>query len=231
VVPLRRAALRGTQAGLGLELERHGPLGDRKLAQTVYARALDAHHRAQGGGSGVDVAASTFGGTLAFYRDERATRVEAVDLPKTLHVAVWTSGVSSSTPELLSRVRALQQSDPARHAELMSTQGSAARAALDALRRRDPAAFLQAIAEQTDCLWHLGEASGSTIVTASCRELQDRAAREHAAVIPSGAGGGDLLLFFGTKPPTAELLARAEQLGHDRLDVALGARGVHWVRP
>jgi phosphomevalonate kinase len=215
-------------ASLGaVELERRGPLSDRALAQAVYERALDAHRRAQGGGSGVDVAASTFGGTLAFYREGDATRVVPMELPSDLFIEVWVSGVSASTPELLSRVRRLRDRDPARHTELMDAQAEAAGEALAALARRDVAALIQALARQLECLGGLGDASGAGIVTPSCRELGVMAEQERAAVIPSGAGGGDLLLFFGTQPASPELAARAHETGHERLELGLGARGLH----
>jgi phosphomevalonate kinase len=210
-----------------IELERRGPLSDRALAEAVYEPALDAHYRAQGGGSGVDVAASTFGGTLAFYRYGHATRIVPLLLPGDLRVEVWACGISSSTPEMLSRVRRLHDRDPVRHDELMSAQASVAEAALTALEKDDMAAFIRALAGQLDCLQRLGEASGANIVTAGCRELHSRAERENAAVIPSGAGGGDVLLFFGTKPASAELLARVRETGHERLELGLEARGVH----
>lgn len=210
-----------------IELERRGPLDDSALAEAVYGPALEAHRCAQGGGSGVDVAASTFGGTLAFRRDEDATRVAPIALPRELHIEVWASGVSSSTPELLARVRALRMRDPARHAELIGAQASAAEAALVALEDRSVPALVRALARQLDALQSLGDASGAGIVTPSCRELHDSAARNSGAVIPSGAGGGDLLLFFGPTPPSAELRARAAASGHARLDLNLGARGVH----
>jgi phosphomevalonate kinase len=210
-----------------VELERRGPLSDRALAEAVYERALDAHRRAQGGGSGVDVAASTFGGTLAFSREGEATRIVPLEPPSTLFVEVWASGVSASTPELLARVRGLRDRDPARHAALMGAQAQAARDALAAWQRRDIAALVEALARQLDCLGRLGDASGAGIVTPTCRELHERALREQGAVIPSGAGGGDLLLFFGARPASAELVSRARDTGHERLQLGLGARGVH----
>ncbi|MBN1606751.1 MAG: hypothetical protein JW940_08960 [Polyangiaceae bacterium] len=214
-----------------VELERRGPLSDRALAQAVYERALSAHRRAQGGGSGVDVAASTFGGTLAFYRDADTTRVVPLELPGDLFIEVWVSGVSASTPELLSRVGGLRDRDPVLHAELIGAQARAAEQALAAFGRRDVTALVRALARQLECLGRLGDASGAGIVTSGCRELCARAEQQDAAVIPSGAGGGDLLLFFGARPASAELVARALDTGHERLELGLGARGVHCEMP
>src|SRR5262245_37809403 len=45
-----------------------GPLSDDALAAQVFEPALAAHRAAQGGGSGIDVAASTYGGVLIAQR-------------------------------------------------------------------------------------------------------------------------------------------------------------------
>jgi phosphomevalonate kinase len=215
-------------ASLGaVELEQRGALSDGALAEAVYERALAAHRCAQGGGSGVDVAASTFGGTLAFYREGDSTRVVPLELPSHLFIEVWASSISASTPELLSRVRSLRDREPAVHAELMGAQARAAREALNAFEQRDVPALVQALVRQLDCLGRLGDASGADIVTPGCRELCERARQQRAAVLPSGAGGGDLLLFFGAEPASPELVARAQQTGHERLELGLGARGLH----
>ena len=74
-----------------LALER-GPLADLELASAVFPRAVRAHAEAQGGGSGVDVAASAFGGTIAFRRGGERPEALAVKLPAELVFEVWWSG-------------------------------------------------------------------------------------------------------------------------------------------
>jgi len=87
---------------------------DGELAERVFPRALEAHRKAQGGGSGVDVAASAFGGTLCFQRAQgQPELIEPLDVPDELVIEAWWSGQPASTPELLARVAELKQLLPA----------------------------------------------------------------------------------------------------------------------
>ena len=63
-----------------------GPLSDLELATAVFPNALRAHALAQGGGSGVDVAAAAFGGTIVFRRGGERPEALATKLPPELTV-------------------------------------------------------------------------------------------------------------------------------------------------
>ena len=56
--------------------------------------------------------------------------------------------------------------------------------------------------------------------------LSDIAEQQGAAVLPAGAGGGDIALYVGTRPSDF-MIDEIAQLGHMRLPIALGANGVH----
>ena len=58
-------------------------------------------------------------------------------------------------------------------------------------------------------------------------ELDRAAQAAGAAVLPSGAGGGDVVLIVGEEPPDADLESSARRLGLVPLSLTLGARGVH----
>jgi mevalonate kinase len=81
--------------------------------------------------------------------------------------------------------------------------------------------------EQASWLATLGELAEIPIFTDAVTQLRELARREGAVVMPSGAGGGDLALFFGHQPPSQSLLRSAAQWGVTRLPVRIGARGVH----
>ncbi len=206
-----------------IALDERGPLDHAALSDAVLEPALAAHAKAQGGGSGIDVAASCRGGTLVATRSERL-ELRAVELPPSLHIEVWAAGKPASTAELLGRVRAL---DAARYRALITPQRHASEQAVEALDRNDAAAFVAALAVQCGALAQLGDAAGAPIVTTEVRRLAEHAFRERAAVLPSGAGGGDVALFAGLAPPSAALSALARELGQQRLDLSLGAPGVH----
>jgi phosphomevalonate kinase len=90
--------------------------------------------------------------------------------------------------------------------------------------------LFEALHAQRRGLARLGDAAGAPIVTPSVAKLGEHASRQSAVVLPSGAGGGDITLFVGPEPPSAELLALRDRLGHERLDLRLEARGVQCIR-
>ncbi len=214
-----------------LELEARGPLADETLGALVFERALRAHRAAQGGGTGIDVAASCHGGTIVAERRGGLLTVTRAALPAQLHLEIWKAGQPASTPALLARVEELRSRAPERHRELLDAQGSAARAGAQALRNDHAADLVAALDAQCVCLERLGTASGVAIVTESVRTLRTVASREGATVLPSGAGGGDIALFAGLCPPTPELRALATREGLTRLELEQEARGVHHVDP
>jgi hypothetical protein len=89
--------------------------------------------------------------------------------------------------------------------------------------------LVAALAGQGRTLDALGDAAGIPIVIPELKVLLPLAAAENAALLPAGAGGGDIALFAGHAPPSAALLAAAKQQGHFPLSVKFGAPGVHFV--
>ena len=212
-----------------LELEARGALDDSTLCGLVLERALRAHRSAQGGGTGIDVAAACHGGTIVAERRRGMLAVTRSALPDALHLEVWAAGHPASTPALLEQVERLSQRTPERYRQLLEAQSAAARAGALALERGSAPALVASLRDQCRCLDELGEASEAAIVTAGVRTLNEAAQREGAAVLPSGAGGGDVALFAGLAPPSQKLRAMANHHGHLPLALRLEARGVHHV--
>ncbi len=210
-------------ASLGAASAREG-LDDGALRQLVFEPALAAHRAAQGGGSGIDVAASTFGGVICARRADGGLLHVAHALPSDLVITVFWSGVAASTPSLVGAVRALASNDPRAHATLLGALASAAEAARSAAH---PEAFIAALRAQFEGLHALGEAAGAPIVPDAMHRLAEFAGEEGAAFGPSGAGGGDVALHVATRQPSARFQVAAAAAGIDRLDVTLGARGLH----
>ena len=206
---------------------KHGALGDSELVERVFAPALAAHARAQGGGSGVDVAAAAYGGTLCYRRTAHAPVVARVTLPRAVVIETWWSGEPATTSELVGRVHGLRARDPETFATLLGAQADAARRAERAVLAGDAPGFVSALHGQRAALAALGRAAGADIVTAAAARLA--AAASPAAVLPAGAGGGDVLLHVGLEPSTADFHAVAAELGHRLVPLGLHARGVHAV--
>ncbi len=213
-------------ASIGAELAAAEPTPptEHALRSTVFPLALAAHREAQRGGSGVDVAASVFGGVLlARLEDGGALTAAPHALPFGTIVEVFASPVSAVTRELLARVRALAAQSPARHRACLDAAAAGARAAVEA---RSVAAFVLAVSSQTDALSALGEAAGAPIVTGEVSALRPEAAAEGATFAPSGAGGGDVAIFVGRAPSSDRFRALAAARGLTRVDAAVGASGL-----
>lgn len=199
-----------------------------QLRQAIHGRALRAHRAAQGGGSGVDVATSVWGGTLVVRLSaEDALEVQSLELPPGLIVEAWASGVAASTPSLLGKVAALKERAPREHAAIMAGLKTAAERAAGALAQRGTRALMVEIEAQRRGLGELGRAAGANIITDAVERLAAFAQAADGVVIPSGAGGGDIVLWIAEQPSSRGFRELAAALDHHLVPLQLHARGVH----
>jgi phosphomevalonate kinase len=200
---------------------------DETLRQAIEAPALLAHRLAQGGGSGIDVVASTRGGTLIARRSAPdLLELRAVELPISLHVEAWASGVSASTPELLRAVARFRGERRREYDELMGSLSAAAARAASALSGAHCDRFITELCIQRELLSRLGSASGVPIITPEVHELAEWARPRGAAVLPSGAGGGDIVLWVASEPSPVAFRELCASLAHRYIPLELHARGV-----
>jgi phosphomevalonate kinase len=204
---------------------------DEDLRQALFGTALAAHQQAQGGGSGIDVAASTWGGTLLARRSaDGRLEVEPLVLPRTLVVEAWASAVAASTAEFLQAVARFRARAPAEHAALFGALRAAAERASDALRSGQTPDLIAELELQRAGFVALGQAAAIPIVTPEAERLS-RAAGAGAVVLPSGAGGGDIVLWVSNRPSPREFRDLAASLDHHLLPLTIHARGVHRCSP
>jgi phosphomevalonate kinase len=205
-----------------------GQTSDAELQRRVLARAQAAHRAAQGGGSGVDVAASCLGGTLLYrwQREQAHASSRSVTLPPELCVEVWSCPTSASTRDLLAAVARLGEQSPHVHARWLGDQAAAAVTAAGSLERQEAGVFIAALRDQQRALAGLGHAAGVPIVTPELSALAAHAEGEGGALLPAGAGGGDIAIFVGTAASTPALRAALENRAHRRLALDLAAPGV-----
>lgn len=201
----------------------------REPREALFRSCLTAHRAAQAGGSGIDVAAATFGGTLCYQLREGRATYRSVTLPAGLVLEVWSCREAADTREFLQRVEQLAERDPAAHQQLMSELERAANLAVQACERADAPRMLEAWRLQAEGLLQLGKAAAIPIFTPPLRALSRTAAQQGAVVMPAGAGGGDIALYVGPTPPSAALCDERDALGLEPLPVQLGARGVHRI--
>ena len=210
-------------AALGLDRAKKGDdLDDASVRREIFERAREVHGLVQGGGSGVDVAASTYGGVLHY----TIGSVEPVKLPRGVSITAFFSGTSARTSVLRERVDALKARDPNEHGARMSLLRELAKGAYRAVRSGDAVTFVAAVASTGEGLTALGAAADAPIVPPAFVELGARAKAEDAAFIPSGAGGGDVGIFVGPEP-SAAFTAAARAAGMKLLTLAIERRGVH----
>ncbi len=199
-------------------------------AGSLLEPLVEAHRGLQGGrGSGVDVAASLFGGVLRYELDVEVGRPRAapLSLPPGLHLRfVWT-GRAASTAGFLARLhRALAREMRATRSRLEELGVLSARGIdhLAGTRVRD---FLDTVRAFDDAMDALGDLLGAPILSPEHRRLRELASEAGVAYKPSGAGGGDFGVAFGQDPDDLErFTGAAAREGFPALPLHGDPRGV-----
>jgi phosphomevalonate kinase len=178
-------------------------------ASALFALARPVHRQVQGSGSGIDVAASAYGGLLRYVED----RPEPLPAPTWSPTIVW-SGASARTGPRVERYRAWtdRASFVARTTELVAAFAEAPVPALRRARR-----LLEAMAT----------AAGVDYRTPALDRIADLAEAHGGAAKPSGAGGGDIAIAIIPDPDARVAFVRAcadEGLVEVPVDLAPGAQ-------
>jgi phosphomevalonate kinase len=217
-------------ASLGARaLERGEDLRSPLVRERIVRAARAAHARAQSGGSGVDVAASVYGGVLRYAVDaDDQVAVSTLALPAGLLLAAYDSGTSARTSDMLARVRRLR----VRGAHpIFAVLRAVAADAVDAVEHGDAGAFVKSARAFGNALSALGAAADAPIVPPRFEELAFLAERERAAFLPSGAGGGDVAVWIGTAAPSAVFGSRAEALSMRPMALSIDRGGLRPESP
>ncbi|MEI7895333.1 MAG: hypothetical protein WCI05_19710 [Myxococcales bacterium] len=214
-------------SSLGLREARRGAdLASPDTRRLIFDTARKAHAQVQGGGSGVDIAASVYGGLLRYTLNQGHGEVTPLGFPEELSLAVFWTGASARTSELRGRVDALRVRDPAIYRARMGALVQAAHGGADAMVKADAEAFVPAARATYDALAALGLAAEVAIVSAPMKELTEHARAEDGAFFPSGAGGGDVAVFVGMGPVSQAFLSHAHRLGFRPVPVGMDMVGV-----
>lgn len=204
----------------------HG-LDAERARERIFGWAIAGHAEVAPRGSGVDVAASTFGGLRRCVRTEHGLTSSPLELPAALHVSVVFTGSSARTSDLLAQVHALRDRDAARHAACMQALHAGAHALSNAFAASDVARVLEGAQAYHDAMAELGRAANAPIVEERLRAIAALATAHGGAAKPSGAGGGDVAIAFFDSP---DARTHFEEASRDRgfvvVDAALGGEGV-----
>lgn len=194
----------------------------------VFALALEGHRVIAPRGSGIDVAASSFGGALRFRVGGGGPYVAATTLTGGLFPSVVFSGAAARTSDLVALVAAFAERDPQAHARAIDALAEAAAECIGALERDDTERTIAAIGAHAEAMRALGILANAPIVEERLEAIFALARREGGAAKPSGAGGGDVAFAaFPDAARKARFEAAAAERGFVPLGLRFGDAGAH----
>lgn len=192
--------------------------------------------------SGGDVAASTFGGWLAYHSPDRAAaaalrqregvlaamrapwpllQVTPLPAPSGLDLIVGWTGAAASTTSLVADVRDRRKAQDLRYEAFLAGSRRRVQDLITGLQQGDSAAVLAAVRAARNLLIGLGAGLGIEIETPALAHLVTSAERIGAAGKPSGAGGGDCGIVLAPRGSDLEPMLRDwERSGVRRLPLA-----------
>lgn len=219
----------GEKLGLGSSAAAAVALAAQLCAGDDGAMPLDlvheisqAAHRAfsAGRGSGVDVAASTYGGVLRF---QRGAAIPAAPLPAGVGIVAVSAGAPQDTRDFVASF--LARPDRISLAQPITD-------AVDAFTSARTAAELYAAVDAARAgMQRLGDRSGIDVVSAPHARIAEVAARHGGAAKPSGAGGGDLAVCFVDEEARDLLALAMEAAGLRTVELNYGVPGVTRAAP
>jgi len=163
--------------------------------------ALAAHARAQGArgarGSGADIAASVYGGTLVFTRPAGSgpALIEPRRWPASVAIVPFFTGTAADTAQLVARVAAARDAYRTAVDAALAAITAASRAACAALAAPAdiaPVALIGAIALAADATDRLAAATRLELVPACVTAARGALAKLGGTAKTTGAGGGDV---------------------------------------
>ena len=190
---------------------------------------VDLHRKLQNGrGSGVDVAASLYGGLVLYtsagnYNTGQLEPARALPLTTPADVEwmwIWL-GESASTRDFLSGIDVFRRHRNSEYQAHIGAMSELASAAVAAVHNGDADTLLACIADYGSAMQRLGEAAQVPIYTDGHRRLAQLAKRFNVAFKPSGAGGGDIAMAASRDTKALSDLARQVRAAGYRV-VALG---------
>jgi len=194
----------------------------------VFAAAMKAHLRSQGGrGSGADVAASVYGGLLVYRMGEPPIPAPAQGLQV---IFVWTE-TTASTVNLVAAVEELARKNPRSHEERLGDLRALAGDLAAAWLAADHGAIISLTAAYGEAMERLGRAARAVIVPPIMARISRLARRHDGAAKPSGAGGGDTAVaVFPSPERAAAFTADCRATGLPVLDLDVGEPGLWTAR-
>ncbi len=199
----------------------------------LWSELLAPYRQGQNGrGSGIDLAASLFGGCQRFQLTESGAQVTPTQLPDNLGLAFVWAGVAASTPDFLADFDRWRSRDPERahrHLEQMDECCAAACASVDAA---DGPGLMTCINKYRHLMGKIGKMMNAPVISPPLEQIIAAAESAGVACKPCGAGGGDLALLAGTDGSALEAAVRTlNRCGWPELGLAGAAVGLQFEKP
>lgn len=192
------------------------------LDELIDTHAGFQHRR----GSGLDVAASLYGGLIE-YRRAPVPLVRPSQLPADVEFCFVWSGRQAATGRFLAKIDQWRRGNRQRYQRLTDTLAQASEAGVRAAGTGDGDEFLRIVDEYAAGLQALGRASGADILSEPHRRLGKLARRCQVVYKPCGAGGGDIGVAMSRDPATlARFLACLEPESFKPLSLQIDRSGV-----
>ena len=198
----------------------------------IFQMALQAHRAAQGNvGSGIDIAASVYGGVLCYQIDPDSDhfKTEAVSLsvPEQLFMLPIWVGKSSSTSQLVKLFYQFKFQNQKKYLSFIDEMKYVANIGCRAFKEKNISEFLASIEQYNKLMRKLGEKIDAPIVSREHQKMTDIAAEMGIVYKPSGAGGGDIGVCFSESPALfAELKKEIHKAGFEPLDLTYEPHGL-----
>lgn len=203
--------------------------------ETIFKLAALAHLTVKSNGSCGDVAASVFGGWLAFTTFDRdwvqqqqqelsVRELVSIDWPylsfkpltppNELRLLIGWTGSPASTSHLVDEVTNKRSQDALAYEDFLEASKTCVNEMVAGFESGDIAYIQAKIRENRSLLRNMSKSTGVTIETPALTELCTLAEQFHGAAKSSGAGGGDCgIVIFNQKDGVLPLISAWEEQG------------------
>ncbi|MQS51597.1 phosphomevalonate kinase [Companilactobacillus mishanensis] len=210
----------------------------------VYKLASIAHLSVQGNGSLGDIAASAFGGIVAYKSPDRNwvfnmvrnhslgkllklnwpnLRIDPLTLPKELKLVVGWTGSPASTSILVDRIALTKAQKVEKYQHFLKSSRQNVEKLIEGFKNNDAELIKEMISHNRKILTDLANFSNVHIETKLLTKLCDIAEKLGGAAKTSGAGGGDCGIVIGNKNINiATLKSEWEKVGITPLPLKIG---------
>lgn len=178
----------------------------------IFKLAAIAHFEVQGNGSLGDVAASVYGGWIAYHSFDRQwlaqqrkylnlkelvdlpwpdLKIESLEAPENLELLIGWTGKPASTSQLVDKISLFKARQQTEYHRFLDDSKACIQRMVDGFHHHDLDAIKNEIRYNRDLLKRLGNNSGVNIETPVLHRLCQIAEKFGGAAKTSGAGGGD----------------------------------------